>query len=66
MAQKTSVLARNLGITIYAFGPYLKSDNPAWKNIQKSSLEDLLKTSDVISIHTTLNDSTYHLLVSRH
>ena len=62
IAQKTSFLAKSFGMTVCAFDPYKKSDDPAWENVQKIDLENLLKTSDVISIHTPLNDSTYHLL----
>ena len=64
IAQKTSFLAKNFGMSICAFDPYKKSDDPIWENVQNTSLEDLLKSSDVISIHTPLNESTFHLLDS--
>ena len=64
IAQKTSILARNFHMKIMAYDPFIEQKSTLWKNVKNVSLKELLKTSDVISIHTPLNDSTHHLINS--
>jgi len=64
IAQKTSALAINFNMKVIAYDPFLNKTDPAWNNVKNVSLEELLKTSDVISIHTPLNKNTRHLINS--
>ena len=64
IAQKTSILARNFNMKIMAYDPFIERTSPIWKNVKNVTLQELLKNSDVISIHTPLNNSTHHLINS--
>ena len=65
IAQKTSDLAINFNMKVIAYDPFLDKTDPAWNNVKNVSLKELLKTADVISIHTPLNKSTRHLINSK-
>ena len=62
IAQKTSTIAKYLGMSVSAYDPFLKEDHIAWKNIENQDLDSLLQSSDIISIHTPLNKGTQHLI----
>jgi D-3-phosphoglycerate dehydrogenase len=47
------------GSKVIVYDPYIKA---APEGIALVSLEELLKTSDVVSIHARLSDETYHLI----
>ena len=64
IAQKTADLAKNFNMEIIAFDPFLDKKSSAWDNVKNVSLEKLLRDSDVISVHTPLNESTHHLINS--
>lgn len=64
IAQKTADLARSFNMEIMAFDPFLDKKSSAWNNVKNVSLEKLLRESDVISVHTPLNESTHHLINS--
>ena len=64
IAQKTADLARSFNMEIMAFDPFLDKKSSAWNNVKNVSLEKLLRDSDVISVHTPLNESTHHLINS--
>ena len=49
---------------IMAFDPFLDKKSSAWNNVKNVDLEKLLKSSDVISVHTPLTESTRHLINS--
>ena len=49
---------------IMAFDPFLDKKSLAWNNVKNVSLDELLRYSDVISIHTPLSESTRHLINS--
>lgn len=55
-------LAKALGMNILAFDAYPDQNFAQEVSVRYVSLEDLLKNSDVITIHTNLNSSTYHLI----
>jgi D-3-phosphoglycerate dehydrogenase / 2-oxoglutarate reductase len=60
-----STLARRVSgweITVLAYDPYLKPEQAARVGATLVSLEELLKRSDMISIHCLLTDETQHLL----
>ena len=64
IAQKTADLARSFNMEIMAFDPFLDKKSSAWNNVKNVSLKKLLRESDVISVHTPLNESTHHLINS--
>jgi len=55
-------LAKALGMDILAYDVYPDENFAKEYGIKYVSLEELLKNSDVITIHVNLNPSTYHLI----
>jgi D-3-phosphoglycerate dehydrogenase len=53
------------GMTILAYDPYVDSQTMARYGVDKVELDDLLRTSDFISVHLPLTQETHHLLSSR-
>ena len=62
IAQQTAGMARGLGMATIAFDPFLPKDHSAWDGTEYASLEDVLRRSDVVSLHTPLTEDTRHLL----
>ena len=62
IARETARRAAALGMDIYAYDPFLKDDDPAWKSAQRRSLDEVLQKSDVISLHVPLSNDTHHLI----
>lgn len=56
--------ASALDLGVAAYDPYLGRENAAWRNVQRLDLDDLLATSDIISLHVPLTDETQHLIDS--
>ena len=54
--------AAPLGLNIIAHDPLLAADDPAWKDVESMVLDELVASSDVISLHVPLNDQTRHLI----
>jgi D-lactate dehydrogenase len=55
-------LAKAFGMNILAYDSYNDEKFAEEHQIKYVSLEELLQNSDVITIHTNLNPSTYHLI----
>jgi D-lactate dehydrogenase len=55
-------LAKAFGMNILAYDAYPDENFAKEYNVTYTSLEELLKNSDVITIHVNLNPSTYHLI----
>jgi (S)-sulfolactate dehydrogenase len=49
-------------MNIVAFDPYLPPEHPAWIGTERLSLDRLLATADVVSLHTPLTPETRHLI----
>ena len=62
IAQRTSVIAKSLGMKVVAFDPYINATSDLWRDTEKLSLDKLLRVSDVISLHIPLNKETNNLL----
>ena len=62
IAQRTSVIAKSLGMKVVAFDPYINANSDLWRDTEKLSLDKLLRVSDVISLHIPLNKETNNLL----
>lgn len=54
--------AQGLKMKVIAFDPYLTEERADKINIEKVELDELLKRSDFISLHTPLNESTRGIL----
>jgi D-3-phosphoglycerate dehydrogenase len=55
-------MARGLGMTVVAFDPYAKPDNAAALGVRLAALDEVLASSDFISVHAPRTDETKGLL----
>lgn len=54
--------ARGFGLRVIAFDPYRSPEYFAAHNVDHVELDELLRTSDYVSIHAPLSDQTRHLI----
>lgn len=54
--------AQGLQMKVVAFDPFLKAERAVEIGVEKVELDDLLRRSDFISLHTPLNDKTKNLI----
>ncbi len=62
IARETAARGAGLGMSVMAYDPYLPHDAPQWGQTQAVSLDELLSSADVVSLHTPLTDETRHLI----
>lgn len=62
IARATAKRAAALGMHVAAADPYLPADDPRWGQTQALSLQSILATADVISLHVPLTAETQHLI----
>ena len=62
IAQRTAGLAQAIGMKVIAYDPFLAADHPAWKSVFRMELTELMRASDVVSLHTPLTPQTRHLV----
>ena len=64
IGQTTARLARGLGMQVCAFDALMDQDSPAYAQlgVRCAGLEEVITTSDVVSLHVPLLDSTQGLL----
>ncbi len=64
IGQLTSKLARGLGMEVIAFDAMMDEDHPAYAEhgVRFAGLDEVIGTSDVVSLHVPLVDSTRGLL----
>lgn len=62
IARQVARRARDMGMTIIAHDPYLSEADPAWRESQAVSLEELLSRSDALSLHVPLTQQTRHMI----
>lgn len=62
IARVTARMARGLGMSIAACDPLLPADHPAWAGAEPQTLPDLLRGSDVVSLHVPLTETTRNML----
>ena len=60
IGQRTAALARAVGMRVVAFDPALPVDHPAYADagVEPMSLDELVATADVVSLHVPLADAT--------
>ena len=57
-------MARGFGMNVIAYDPFPKENLPGELNFRYVSFEDLLRESDIISLHAPLNEYTHHMINS--
>ncbi|MEL7487798.1 MAG: hydroxyacid dehydrogenase, partial [Pseudomonadota bacterium] len=62
IARETATRAAALGMTVVAYDPFLDANDAAWGAVAPMTLDALVATSDIISLHTPLTDETRHLV----
>ena len=62
IAQATALRARPFGYRMVAYDPHLPDAVFEEHGVARVSLEELLRQSDVVSVHVFLSPETYHLL----
>lgn len=62
IAREVASRAKDLGMSVAAYDPYLAADDAAWGDTKNVSLDELATVADVISLHVPLTDSTRHLI----
>ncbi len=58
IARQTALRAAALGMQVAAFDPYVAADDPAWADVARLSMEEIARSSDVVSLHVPLTDDT--------
>lgn len=62
IARRAADFAKGFGFKMIAYDPYLDEEVIKASGAEKVNLDELLERSDVVTIHTPLFDSTYHLI----
>ena len=62
IGQKLAELIRPFGMTVIAYDPFVSADTATALGAKLVELEELLKRSDFVSLHTSLNESTRGLI----
>lgn len=65
IGQTVGVRARGLGMHVVAHDDYLPSDSPAWEHAERATLDELLDTCDVVTLHCPLTPETRGLIGAR-
>lgn len=63
ISQQVAAKASAFNMNLSAYDPYLSKDSPLWDQYKVApvTFEDILKNSDVISLHIPLNEKTHNL-----
>ena len=62
IARRTAEKAQCLGLSVISYDPYLDKSIALQHSITLVGKQELFKQSDYISVHTVLNDETFHLV----
>lgn len=65
IGQIVGVRARCLGMHVVAHDDFLSAENPAWEHAERATLDELLDTCDVVSLHCPLTPETRGLIGAR-
>jgi D-3-phosphoglycerate dehydrogenase / 2-oxoglutarate reductase len=61
IGRRTAALAKAFGLTVLAYDPYLEQAQFAAQGVQSCSFEQLLASSDIVSVHCPLTNETRNL-----
>ena len=62
ISRQVAARVEPLGMRVAGFDPYVSADDSIWDHVARKELDPLLASSDVISLHVPLTDSTHHLI----
>ena len=62
IAQETARKARAMGMEVCASDPFLSEDDPAWEEVGRGDLPEVLSRSDAVSLHVPLTEGTRRLI----
>jgi D-3-phosphoglycerate dehydrogenase len=62
IARRVAEKLRSFNIKILAYDPYFEDRDNQFHWVKFVDLEELIKSSDIISVHAPLNEETYHLI----
>jgi (S)-sulfolactate dehydrogenase len=62
IAREVAARALALGMDVAAYDPFLADDDPAWEGVERATLDHLVATSDVLSLHVPLTAQTRGLI----
>lgn len=62
IGRKTAAKALGLGMDVQAHDPFVSPDDDIWTSVKSVEMDELAKTSDVISVHVPLVETTFHLI----
>jgi len=65
IARETAQRARALGMSVMAHDPFVAETDTAWNGAERSELDTLMVTADVVSLHLPLTNDTRGLLDAR-
>ena len=65
IARETAQRARALGMSVMAHDPFVAETDTAWNGAERSELDTLMATADVVSLHLPLTNDTKGLLDAR-
>ena len=62
IAREVAWRAQAYGMQIVAHDPYVDAADPVWQAARNLSLDGVLETADVVSLHVPLTDATRHMI----
>ena len=62
VGQQVAQRARSFGMTVVGYDPILSEEMANQLQIRLASLEEVLETSDYLTLHTPLTENTHHLI----
>jgi (S)-sulfolactate dehydrogenase len=62
IAREVARRAQAMGVACLAHDPFLAQDGAEWGRTRPVSFDELLARSDIVSLHTPLNEATRHLI----
>jgi (S)-sulfolactate dehydrogenase len=62
IARLTASKATAMGMSVSAFDPFVPREDPEWRGVERCTLDALLASADVISLHTPLTAETRHMI----
>jgi len=62
IGKEVAIRAKGLGMNVVGYDPYIAKSTAAQIKIKMANLDELLKVSDIITLHTPLTKDTYHLI----
>ncbi len=62
IAKKVAVKGQAFGLKVIAYDPFIPTEVAKEYNVELVELDDLLRRSDFVSIHTPLTNDTHHII----